>query len=231
MTDPFVHIITESDKVQCIHSAHDYSNYDDIMDNYSEYFKKKSCFTCKHYDFGMGVYPKCEIDKTLKHGIGDPTGVAECFSKSRRRQTYWEPDERLTIEHHIKKHDDLNDCKPTDTYDIYMYDHGGTRFEGKYKYILYFFSYYTEVGVPNQVYYIVKNKKYYYCGNSDIKGFIPLTDFNRLVNSGLLTWRDKQIPIDFVERWIYKSRKNGELIYTTSDPLEEKFEKLKGTKK
>jgi hypothetical protein len=227
-TEPFVHKIVPG-TTAIIHSAHDYSNYDDIIDNYSEYIQKESCFTCKHYDYGMGIHPKCHHECKL---IYDTTGNPQCFSKRRMKfPTYWEPDDRLTIEYHIKKHDDLNDCKPSDTYDIYMYDHGGTREKWIQKYFLGIFEYDSYVQVPNQVYYIVKNNKYYYCGNSKCKGFIPLPDFNRVVGSGLLTWDDKQIPIDFVERWIYKSRKNGELVYTTTDPLEDKFKNFEANLK
>ena len=118
-------------------------------------------------------------------------------------------------------------------YEIYEYNTGElvTKIKKQNVRFLFFnFSIDRQCEEREILYYVVKNKKYYYCSDNwerwGTHAFIPLTDFRTMIHKVLATYDNYEDAIKIVEKLDYQKAEQGNLIYTTGDILENKFIEL-----
>lgn len=204
-------------------------NYDDYLIEYKDALKNRDCITCK-FALNTGYMSQLECNHPeLKTKTIKPFNGPEC-----ERRTYysrWTVKSRLDVDYYIHKHEDVNQKLSSDIYDIYEYNTGQMIRKTKtvnQSFVFFNRSYEQYYDDYRVIFYIVKNQKYYYCQSrrSCTSGFIPLTDFRRVVDYGLVVFEDYQKAIKIVEQLDYQKAEKGTLIYTTGDILENKFMQL-----
>ena len=215
-------------------------NFDDYYHHYKDCLGSRynwKCCTCKHFQSRTSYFvcgnPSYKGDPRVS-----PTGPTYCYSKNNNSR--WELHQNLDIEYHFHKHKDINVAKDDDLYEVYEYNTGKMKTRTRkvpQKFLFFQLEYDEEYEVPDIVYYIVKNKKYYLCakdfyGNNYYNtSFIPLTDFRRLLNTNyLVTFAKFEKAYEAIELLDYQKATKGTLIYTTGDSLEDKFKKLERNK-
>lgn len=221
-------------------------NFDDYYEEYFEALKKNDCMTCKYYH-KIANSSQCRfkrMDSGFYKQVSDYNGP-NCIENG--GTSNWEPIAPLDIDSYFLLHEDINEKKDTDLYEIYEYATGRSIKEKRTKVKTFLFIPYIHeyfVDKPEVIYYILKNKKYYLCNSGtwelsfvkrfksfcNPRGFLPLTDFRRILNTPYLcTFTDYDKAVKMVETLDCQKKQQGTIVYTnenTIDTLTQKFIEL-----
>lgn len=203
------------------------SHWDEVLLEYKEQLKKNTCSTCAYFRLGSGIYPSCTspqnlggIEKNLPmEHLGDYG-----WCKKKTSSNKWRRHPVFSLKARIDHLEDLNKFQEKDYYEVYQHFTGETE-EVKD-------GWFKKKKVQKCFYYILKNGVGYFCTEYDylleetIKGFVTLNDFAKVWKKCLVTFSTPEEAIRKCELFNSWGNKHGNLVFSTSDPLESRFREL-----
>lgn len=197
--------------------------WDILVEEYAEELKIKTCSTCAKFKLNFGEFPCCVGDRK-ERSLPDHALDKTAWCREKGWAECWVPKPIFTIKAFADHHQELNQFKPSDYYEVYQHFTGGVKKVRD--------GWFGTKEVKECFYYILKNGEGYYCKEKPFgsyhfeKYFIPLAEYSKVWSKCLVTFPTPEEAITQCELLSSWSNKHGNLVFSTADPLESRFREL-----